>query len=1189
MIKNILLNGYFELKYRSKLISTYVYFVLFFSIALLMALAAGGAFQGVVVSFGGGSRVFVNAPMSVSSYLLFLSGFGLFIIAPSFGNSICRDFQSGMDQLIYSSPIKLKEFLIGRFVGAFAFCLFVFSSIPLGVYIASLLPFILPSMLGPNSFAGYLNAMLVIAIPQILIFGGLFFSLAAKTKKMTGIYVLTTLVFLLWSASGTLLRDLDNKMLASLLDPLGLQAFSQSIRYWTVFQKNHQIFGFESYFLWNRLLWGGLSFVSVVWALFSFSWLSKGFKKSQEAKETNGEREVHSAIPVLASRSFSALGMFTKQTFFEMGRVVKSIYFLVILLAGFGYMLVVGTQVGKMFGTNTYPVTYNILDFVGGTFSLFILIIITIYTGEAVWRDREVKMDQIIDSLPVKTPVLFLAKFTSLIGITVILLLAIMLAGFLIQLSHGYTNFEISQYLVNLFLLRLPGTLNLIVLTLFIHTLFNNKYIAHGAVVLFYLFDAFSSQMGLEHFLYRFSAKPDVMYSDMNGFGHVFRIYHLYNTYWLMLSGVLLTISYLLWQRGSERSSLFKSQLHKKISRPLLVLNSFFIVGFVSLGAYLFYQTNVRHEYVSSRESERRNVEYEQKYKSYEHLPHPTLESVVAHVDIFPESLKVLMKADMSFRNQTSEPIHKFIVMVYDFDWNLDWSVDVDADYDKKLDVVVYSLKKPLLPNQIISAKYSATMDHSGVRHGNNLNGIYDNGTFLNNAQTFPLMGYVRRNEITQNKTREKYGLESRKRMPDIHDEKYYHSNYIGSAASWIDFEATVSTSVDQIAIAPGYLQKEWVENNRRYFHYKMDQKMLNFYAFMSGRYEVKRDKWKDVNIEIYYHKGHEYNLDRMIKATHRSLDYFTTHFGPYQHRQYRVIEFPRYQAFAQAFPNTIPFSEGVGFIAKVDDKNPEDIDYPFYVNSHELAHQWWAHQLIGAEVQGSEMLSESFAQYSALMVMEKEYGRGRMQKFLKYELDRYLFGRGQEPEYENPLYLTEGQAYIHYHKGSLSLYALKDYLGEDVLNAAIRETLEQNRGRFTKYPTSLSFVQNLKKRVRSEQIPLVEDMLEKIVIFENRPLSAQAKKIKDDSYEVTLKVSSKKMYSTPEGKEEEVDFKQAMDIGVQDKDGQYIYLQKHQIQSGEQEIKIKTNGFPVKAGLDPLNILVDRNPSDNLMSVQVE
>ena len=69
-------------------------------------------------------------------------------------------------------------------------------------------------------------------------------------------------------------------------------------------------------------------------------------------------------------------------------------------------------------------------------------------------------------------------------------------------------------------------------------------------------------------------------------------------------------------------------------------------------------------------------------------------------------------------------------------------------------------------------------------------------------------------------------------------------------------------------------------------------------------------------------------------------------------------------------------------------------------------------------------MIVESLAQYSALMVMEKEYGREHMRRFLKYELDRYLRGRGGELIEELPLMRVENQPYIHYRKGSLVFYA---------------------------------------------------------------------------------------------------------------------------------------------------------------------
>ena len=126
-----------------------------------------------------------------------------------------------------------------------------------------------------------------------------------------------------------------------------------------------------------------------------------------------------------------------------------------------------------------------------------------------------------------------------------------------------------------------------------------------------------------------------------------------------------------------------------------------------------------------------------------------------------------------------------------------------------------------------------------------------------------------------------------------------------------------------------------------------------------------------------------------------------------------------------------MPFNEASGFTAKVDDKDPKDIDYPYFVTAHEVAHQWWAHQEVPAAVQGAEFVTESLAEYSALMVLKQKYGDAKMRRFLKYELDRYLQGRGTEQKQEQPLLRADGAAYVHYQKGALTLYALQDAIGE--------------------------------------------------------------------------------------------------------------------------------------------------------------
>jgi len=336
---------------------------------------------------------------------------------------------------------------------------------------------------------------------------------------------------------------------------------------------------------------------------------------------------------------------------------------------------------------------------------------------------------------------------------------------------------------------------------------------------------------------------------------------------------------------------------------------------------------------------------------------------------------------------------------------------------------------------------------------------------------------------LQDNNDRRKYDLPPIERMAPIDDDRARQRVAFNSSRR-VGFEAIVSTSADQIAIAPGYLQASRTEGDRRYFHYRMDAPIWNFFSFMSADYQVARDRWKDVAIEVYY--IHDYNVDVMIESTKDSLDYFTRHFSPYQYRQFRIMEFPRFQGvFAQSFPNTIPFSEAIGFTA--DLRDPANINYVYYVTAHELAHQWWAHQVLGADVQGQTMIVETLAQYSALMVMKAKYGEAYMKRFLAYELDQYLQGRGGEMIDEMPLNLVENQAYIHYRKGSVVLYALQDYIGEDKLNLALSRFIDRFAFRGPPFPTTRELIDEIRRVADDDVQELITDLVERIVLFDLR------------------------------------------------------------------------------------------------------
>ncbi len=347
----------------------------------------------------------------------------------------------------------------------------------------------------------------------------------------------------------------------------------------------------------------------------------------------------------------------------------------------------------------------------------------------------------------------------------------------------------------------------------------------------------------------------------------------------------------------------------------------------------------------------------------------------------------------------------------------------------------------------------------------------------------------------------------------------------------------------------------------------------------------------RDIDVEVYYIKGYEYNVDKMVNSLKNSLAYYTEHFGPYYHRQMRIIEFPRYSSFAQAFPGTMPYSESIGLIENLED--PEDIDMVYYVVAHEMGHQWWAHQVVGANMQDATMLSESMAQYSALMVMEDMYGKDQMSKFLKYEMDRYLRSRGQEQTKEVPLLRVENQGYIHYNKASVIMYYLKQMIGEDKVNKALREMIDSYAYKNPPYPNAYDLADRLEQVTPDSLKYLIKDLFYDMTVFNLRAREASYKKLDNGKYEVILIVLSEKYQADSLGRESKIAINDWIEIGVLSapekgkEQGKQIYSKQMKITSDKNTFTFTVDQLPDKAGIDPNYYLIDRMPDDNLEEVE--
>lgn len=1168
--------------------------------AVIMALMAFGATTSDSVQIGGAiGNINRNAPTVVAQMLGIFSLLAMFLVTVFIAGAVLRDSEVGMADMLFATPMRKWDYLFGRFAAGFAACLVIFVAIALATMLGPVMPWVDAQRVGAFSLHAYAWSFAVIVIPNLLFIGALLMLLAATTRSMMLVYVGVLGFFVLWAMAGVFTRDINNEWYAVLLDPFGVRAFGRMTRYFTAAESNASLPPLSGYLLANRALWLGITVV-----LFAATVLLFKPQRTGTGKRLFGKHKAQAAAPAVAAPLHlpRSIPTFTPATAwrqwwqilrFDAAGVFRSLPFLVMLLFGV-INLIAGASVAKnMYGTAVYPMTHLMLQNISNSFSFLLIIIVTFYAGELIFKERQVKIADVSDAMPVPGWVPLLAKCTALVGVIAGYLLVGVVTAIGFQLYKGGAPVELGLYLQGTLLASLFFVLmGLCALTL--QVLSNNKFIGYLLVILLMVAQAVLGMLHLEHNLYAFGGTPAIKYSDMNGYGHFLTGWAWFALYWSLFTVALVILAHAFWVRGLSadwraRVRLARQRLQGGAGAALAVV----VLCWAGTGGWIFYNTNVLNKYETSNIGMDKQARYEKLYKQYKDLPQLKITDVQASVDIYPEQRKVLIKGHYLLQNKTQQPLDTLRIQRnpdLDTQWlNLpEHTVALD---DKELGFSILKLAQPLAPGATLPLDFTVAVTHQGFTNDGTPDQVNLNGTFFNNQSYFPHFGYAQHMELTDRNERRKRGLGEPQRMAKLEDKSAYGNTVFGNEADWIHFDTTVSTSGEQIALAPGYLQASWEKDGRRYYRYKMDQPMMPFFAYLSARWDVKKGDWHGVPIEIYFDRKHGYNTERMITSVQKSLDYYTTEFTPYQHKQVRILEFPGYQSFAQSFANTIPYSEGIGFIA--DLRNKDDIDYVFYVTAHEMAHQWWGHQVIGANVQGATMLMESLSQYSALMVMEKEYGREKMRRFLRYELDRYLSGRGGEAIEEQPLARVEGQQYIHYNKGSLVFYRLRDEIGEEALNRALKRYLQDKGFQQAPFTTTLELLAYIRAEAPQDKQALITDLFEKIVFYDNRVTEASAVQRKDGRWDVTMKLHLAKLESDGKGKESPRAYDEPVEIaifarapGAKEKDEKVLFTDKRVLSGSDPVITITVKDKPFEVGVDPYNKMIDRVSRDNRKEV---
>lgn len=1162
-------------------------------------------FVSISVGFELGSEggLLENAAYATLRNYLMVSVMFMFVTTSFVANVIIRDDETGFGPIIRSTPITRFDYLIGRFLGAFAVAALCMLLVPLAIVLGSMMPWVDPADIGPNRLVDHLYAYFLLALPNILIHSAVFFALATITRSMMATYLgVITFVFGFFVLQGSYMDQPQLEKIVPLADAFGARALEDATRYWTIAERNVMLPDLEGVLLFNRLLWIGIAIGCLALAYARFRLADQGATKRERKKQKLAERAADEAPRFTATTSLPSpqhghaaqRALLSMRTRFEIKQVVLSPAFPVLMAWGlFTTIFVLITQRDPD-GKPSYPTTLSLIPEIEDSFRLIPLIIAIYYAGELVWRERERSVHELVDSAPMPNWGYVVPKTLAMAVVLMGALLTTVVASIVVQLSLGYTHLELDNYLFWYVLPRTWDMLLLAAVAVFVQSISPHKAVGWGIMVLFLGWQELNAGWRIvDHNLLNYGGTPPVPLSDMNGAGSFWKGAWVFRLYWGAFALLLLVGAHLLWRRGTEIR--LKPRLARArrglLAAPGRVAGAA-LLAFLGTGAYAYYNTNVLNGYRTPGAAEEHLADLEKRFGRFIGLPQPLIADMELDIALYPEDRRAVTKGRYLLRNETTQPIPEIHVRLVEPDLELVSATVEGARLildDAKHHYRIYRLDRPMLPGEERALTCETRLWPRGFRNGSPNTRIVENGTFLGEAQLMPIIGMSHYGLLQDPATRRKYGLPEAPRPPKLED--LAATGTPGHGRGWAKADVTVSTTADQTPIAPGNKVSDVTQGGRRTARFVSGAPIHPRFSVQSARYAEKHRWHGGIDLAVYYHPNHPWNVDRMLDAMEASLDYYQANFGPYQFDHFRIVEFPGYHNLAQAFAGTIAYSETVGFTSDYSDL--ETMDYVTGMTAHEMAHQWWAHQVIGAEMEGREVLSETLAQYSAMMVVKRLRGDEHIRRHLQSELHSYLDGRARAAGEEPPLVRVSGQDYVAYDKGSLVMYMLYERMGEAAINRALRSLVERYKFRGAPYPRSLDLVEALRAEANTlEAQDLITDLFERITLYDLKVTRPTAVRRADGRWDVTVPVEAKKYYVDGHGAETEAPLDERIEVGLfiprsgsdvpVDEDA--VLVERHPIRSGKQVLTFVTDERPLFAGVDPFTYYIDRNAKDNVV-----
>ena len=1183
----------FELRYQSKQWVLPIAALIFFTLGYVLGNAGNAP---ALVDF--------NSPFQISYYSGNLSLMSVFIIMLFVVNGTIRDDKYQMEALIFSTAVRKHHFFWSRFLGIFFFSVIGFSAFLPGFLTGISLSDLDAARIASFQVQSYLWPFFVIIVPNVFIFTTLLFSVSLLSKSNVAVYASAILLYILYFIVGiysnspmfasSLPASAEQMAKAAVLDPFAISTFFEHTQFWTPFEKSSLTLSFSGSYFWNRVLWIGFSFLvlGITYRLFSFRKIV--YRKRKKLKESDQETAIQSyqvtSIQVNREIQWRAFWFSIK---IDVKEILSSLPFIAIvltLLIASAFELYIRFYEGGFYSENWYPYTNLVIETLIEIIPFLNKILIVFYSGELMWKAKDQKFDSILNASPTRNWVFFLSKLSVLALLPMLLIVTVLIVGLIFQWSNGFTDIDFGQYLFLFYQFGIPA-LVFSMLAIFVQVISKSKYLGMGitGLLILCLTTPLSYNLGIEHPMLRIGTMPSILYSNMAGYSIQFKSFAIYTWYWLAFGFILSLLSLKFWNRQLiEPVRLRKREGVTNWRLGELVGLSLSVLLFIAAGSIFYKKLHTEGCYKSTEDKKDHREQYERKFKQYEDLPKLYYADMKTEVAIYPKEEKYTISADYQLINRSTTPVKRLFITEIKALSNISFEEARLIFKDTTFGVYLFEFNTPILPDQTTRLRYELT--HQSLPFKPDYT-IIKNGTYIRHQGFEPVFGYRKSLELTDAQERKKRNLPEQKRT--LLNKKDLFNAKSGNGD--VSFETIVSTSEDQMALAPGNLVKKWTEGGRNYYQYKFPEKAIPVIAYLSANYALKTQSCNGMDVDYYYHPGHAINHQIIEESACATLSYCTENFGEYPFDCLKIAETPSYFPFrGAAQAGLINMVEDNLYL--IDIRKNRTFELVAKWTAKEVAHQWWGGVLSPKAVPGGGFLTEGLANYTAALTLKKSYGIGAFWELSKNFNERYFRGRTFASSKEPPLYLEHGEKYLIGGKGSSVLLAISDLVGEEKLNVVLRKLIECYAQTTTYEVHTLHFLEELYKVTPEDYHQLIDEWMKQLIRYELKVEHTKYHQLENGKYKLTATISAKRFKTLPSGKEVVIGIDEPLKIGVFnqhprdiEKTEEILFLKDYQIKDTLTEISLTLDTLPQYISIDPFLTRADRNYADNIKAIAQE